>query len=329
MLILTKEDVQKAVAMPEAINIVEKAYAEYYQERAITPLRTRIHCEPVSGDILFMPAYMGTLGGLGLKIVSVFPQNIKLNKPTLSAILILNDVQTGEPLAMMDATYLTALRTGAASGVATRHLAKKQVQKAAVFGAGAQALRQLEAILEERSFAEINVFDVDPGRVQNFIALCKQELERFSLNIKAADTSKAAVTDADVIVTATTANKPVFSGDDIKPGVHINGIGSYTPEMQEIDETCVTRANKIVIDSFEASFKEAGDLIIPLEKGLITKEDIYCEIGKITCGEVPGRESDDEITFFKSVGIAVQDIAVARLVYDNALAKGLGQQIQL
>jgi len=329
MLLLSRGDVKKAVSMKEAIDAVEKAYAHYYLGKSTTPLRTRIHCDKANGDVLFMPAYMSDLGGLGIKIVSIFPNNARYQKPTISAVMMLNNAETGEPLALMDATYLTALRTGAASGVATRHLANKQVRKAALFGTGGQALKQLEAILVEREIGQIYVFDIDGKKAADFVALVKKQLARFDVEVMVAGTSGEAVHDADIIATATTSRNPVFSGGDIKPGVHINGIGSYTPDMQEVDEVTIKRADKIVVDSFEASFKEAGDFIIPMEKGILGPKDIYGEIGKITCGEIPGRESREEITFFKSVGIAIQDVAVARLVYDNALRNGLGQQVEI
>lgn len=329
MLVLTQEDIKKAITMREAIDAVETAFAQHYLQRAAIPLRTRIHCTKSDGDVLFMPAYMQDLDGVGIKIVSVFPRNAASNKPTISAIMLLNDVTTGEPLALMDATYLTALRTGAASGAATRHLANQDAARAAIFGTGAQALRQLEAILEVRNLVEVMVFDIDPGRVGSFIDTCAKELSRFTFSLKQAADPDEAVRAADIIVTATTSRKPVFHGHDIKNGVHINGIGSYTPEMQELDALTVSRADKLVVDAYDASLKEAGDLIIPLEKGLITTSDIYCEIGKITSGQAPGRENKEEITLFKSVGIAAQDIAVAKIIYDHALAKGLGQQISL
>ncbi len=319
----------KAITMLEAINAVEAAFTDYYLNRAKIPLRTRIHCDEANGDLLFMPAYMSDLGGMGIKIVSVFPNNINCGKPTISAVVLLNNVETGEPLAIMDATHLTALRTGAASGVATKYLANKQASKLALFGTGGQALRQLEAMLEIRPIEEVYLFDTDKNRVKDFVMLSEKELSRFNFKIKVANTPRDAVLDADIVVTATTSRKPVFSGNDFKPGAHINGMGSYTPEMQEIDETTITRADKIVIDSFEASFKEAGDLVIPIGKGRLRQEDIYCEIGKITCGEISGREREEEITFFKSVGIAAQDISVAKLIYENALLKGLGETVDI
>lgn len=329
MLVISKNNVLKAITMGEAIAAVEKAFTDYYLNKSRVPLRTRIHCDQANGDVLFMPAYMGDLGGVGIKIVSVFPNNTKKGKPTISAVIILNNAETGEPLAIMDAAYLTALRTGAASGVATKHLANQQASKLALFGTGGQALKQLEAILEVRSVQEVSVFDLDQNRIREFIKLSKEELHRFNFEIKAANNPHEAVRDADIVVTATTSSKPVFSGDDLKLGVHINGIGAYTPEMQEIDEITVCRATKIVVDSFEAAFKEAGDLVIPIEKGRISKGDIYSVLGKITCGEIPGREKKEEITFFKSVGIAIQDIAVAKLVYENALQKGLGDIVEI
>ncbi|WP_366924233.1 hypothetical protein MFMK1_001197 [Metallumcola ferriviriculae] len=329
MLILSKEDVKKAVTMREAIDAVELAYSHYYQKKAETPLRTRIHCDQVNGDMLFMPAFMAQQGGVGIKVVSVFPENLKQAKPTISAVMLYSDSETGEHLCLMDATFMTALRTGAASGVATRYLAKESSRKAALFGTGGQALRQLEAVLEERNIEEVFIFDINVQRATDFIKLCEEELAGFSFSAVLANSPAQAVQDADIVMTATTSKTPVFSGNDIKPGTHINGIGSFTPEMQEIDEITLARAEKIVIDSFDASFKEAGDLIIPMEKGVLSKADIYSEIGKITSGEMPGRESNEEITYFKSVGIAVQDIAVAKIIYENAKVKRLGQEIEI
>ena len=329
MLLLSQNDVRQAISMREAIDSVETAYIQAYQGKANTPLRTQIDCPKAGGTMLFMPASMEELEGIGIKVVSVFPGNSSLGKPTISAVMLLSDPQTGEPLAFMDAGFLTALRTGAGSGVATRHLARKDARKAAVFGAGTQAVRQLEAVLEERDIQDVSVFDINAQRAQAYVQECGKELSRFKVNLSVADSSQEAVADADVIIAATTSSTPVFSGQDIKPGVHINGIGSFKPDMQEIDETVISRAGKIVIDSFQASFAEAGDLIIPVQKGLLSQDDIYGEIGKIACHELPGRENQEEITFFKSVGIAAQDIAVTKLLYQNALAKGLGSSFEL
>lgn len=329
MLLLSQNDVRQAISMREAINAVETAYIHAYQGKANTPLRTQIDCPQAEGTMLFMPASMEELEGIGIKVVSVFPGNNALGKPTISAVMLLSDPQTGDPLAFMDAAFLTALRTGAGSGVATRHLARRDARKAAVFGAGTQAVRQLEAVLEERNIEDVAVFDIDAQRAEAYIQECAKELGRFQVNIFAAGSPKEAVADADVIIAATTSSTPVFSGQDIKPGVHINGIGSFKPTMQEIDETVISKASKIVIDSFEASFAEAGDLIIPVDKGLLSKGGIYGEIGKIACQDIPGRENQEEITFFKSVGIAAQDIAVSKLLYQNALTKGLGTSFEL
>ncbi len=329
MLVLTAKDVRQAINMQQAIDAVETAYVQAYQQKAQTPLRTQVDCPQAGGTMLFMPAAMQELQGIGIKIVSVFPNNVSLGKPTIAALMLLSDPQTGEPLAFMDAGFMTALRTGAGSGVATRHLARRDARKTAVFGAGTQAVRQLEAVLEERDIQEVLVFDIDQDRARAYIQECSQELSRFNVDLQIAESPRQAVLDADIIIAATTSASPVFSGQDIKAGVHINGIGSFKPEMQEIDETAISRADKIVIDSFQAAFAEAGDLIIPVQKGLLSQDDIYGEIGKIACGDAPGRQSQEEITFFKSVGIAAQDIAVSKLIYENAKARGLGSSFEL
>jgi alanine dehydrogenase len=326
--ILSGADVRRATTMAEAIRAVREAYVQLSAGRAVVPLRTPVPVEEREGVTLFMPAYLTDSDALGAKIVSVFPGNLAQGLPTIHAVVVVVEARTGRPLALMDGTYLTALRTGAASGVATDLLARRDARVAAIFGAGAQARTQLEAVCTVREIEKVWVYDTVPEAAEAYATEMKGQGRPIPADVSAARSSAQAVADADVICTATTSSKPVFDDASLKPGVHVNGIGAYTPEMQEIPAETVVRA-RVVVDSRSASLAEAGDLIIPLNQGLITSGDIHGEIGEVAGGQIGGRESDKEVTFFKSVGVAIQDIAVADLILRRATELGLGVEVEL
>lgn len=326
--ILSGADVRQAVTMAEAIEAVKQAYIQLSAGQAVVPLRTPVPVERQSGVTLFMPAYLAASDALGAKIVSVFPGNPARGLPLIHAVVLVLDAETGQPVALMDGTYLTALRTGAASGVATDLLARREASVVAIFGAGAQARTQLEAVCTVRQIGQVWVYDPDRRAVETYVAEMKVRGGPIPADIWAADSPAQAVRHADVICTATTSHSPVFADADLKVGVHINGIGSYTPDMQEVPAETVARA-RVVVDSRSASLAEAGDLIIPLRQGIVAETDIYGEIGQVAAGTLPGRSSEEEITFFKSVGVAVQDVAVAGLVLHRAAELGLGNEVVL
>jgi alanine dehydrogenase len=326
--ILSGADVRRGVTMAEAIRAVKEAYVQLSTGQAEVPLRSPVPVAQRGGVTLFMPAYLAASDALGAKIVSVFPGNLAQGLPLIHAVVVVIDARTGHPAALMDGTYLTALRTGAASGVATDLLARPDARVAAIFGAGAQARTQLEAVCTVRAIEKVWVYDVSRDAATAYAAEMARRGAPIPADIAVAGSPAQAVRDADVICTATTSNTPVFSDADLKAGVHINGVGSYTPQMQEIPAGTVARAG-VFVDSRTASLAEAGDLIIPLEEGLITAAHIQAEIGEVAAGRVAGRLSDQEITFFKSVGVAVQDVAVADLVLRRALEQGLGQEVDL
>ncbi len=326
--ILTKKDIQNAVTMAQAIHAVKLAYIQLSQEKTVTPLRAQVPVEDREGVVLFMPAFLPQIGSLGAKIVSVFPQNIQSGLSTIHAVVVLLDAETGCPISLLDGTYLTALRTGAASGVATDLLARRDSRVAAIFGAGVQGRTQLEAVCAVRAIKKVWVYDPSPDVAKAYADEMKQRGDPIPLDISVAQTPKQALEEADIICTATTSSEPVFADENLCPGVHINGIGSYTPKMQEIPGQTVTRA-RVVVDSLSASLAEAGDLIIPLQNKKMEESDIHGEIGQIAAGSIPGRESDSEVTFFKSVGLAVQDIATAALALQRAKELKLGRNIDL
>lgn len=326
--VLSRSDVIQAVSMAEAIKAVKKGFIQLSMEQAQVPLRTQIPVTKRSGVTLFMPAYLMKSETIGAKIVSVFPNNRRRGLPTIHALVIVVDAKTGQPLAAMDGTYLTALRTGAASGLATDLLARKDSRVVAIFGAGTQARTQLEAVCTVRDIEKAWVFDVRTRIARAFVREMKEKGSPIPADIRVAQTKKQALREADVVCTATTSFRPVFADSDLKLGVHINGVGSYTPEMQEVPARTVVRS-KVVVDSREASLAEAGDLIISIDGGLISNKNIHGEIGDVAAGKVPGRESEEETTFFKSVGLAVQDVAVAERVLQRAEELGLGLDVEL
>ncbi|MBN1656772.1 MAG: hypothetical protein JXA93_00145 [Anaerolineae bacterium] len=326
--ILSAADVRQAVTMAEAIAAVREAYVQLSTGQAVVPLRTPVPVDRRKAVTLFMPAYLAASDAMAIKIVSVFPENPGRGLPLIHAAVLVVDAGTGQPRALLDGTYLTALRTGAASGVATDLLARPDARTAAIFGAGAQARTQLEAVCTVRPIERVWVYDPVPEATAAYVEEMSGHGAPIPADIQIAGSPREAVRDADVVCTATISTTPVFDDADLKAGVHINGIGSYTPEMQEVPAETVARA-RVVVDARSASLAEAGDLIIPLQAGIISEDDIHGEIGEVAAGRLPGRRSAEEITFFKSVGVAVQDVIVAELALRRAAALGLGAKVNL
>ncbi|MEW5720137.1 MAG: hypothetical protein AB1817_16040 [Chloroflexota bacterium] len=330
MRILSRSDVQRALTMKDAIAIVRDAFAQLSTNQATVPLRVPVPIAQHDAVTLFMPAYLRASDALAVKIVSVHNQNPAKGLPLIHALVVVVDAATGKPLAAMEGGYLTALRTGAGSGVATDLLARRAARVAAIFGAGAQGRTQLRAIAAVRDLAQVWVYDVAREQAEKFVREMQgTEGNKGTLDLRVASSAVEAVRDADIICAATTSTKPVFNGSDLKSGVHINAIGAYKPEMQEVDAPTLKRASKIVVDQRAAALAEAGDLIVALKNGAITESDIYAEVGEIAAGLKRGRERDDEITYYKSVGNAVQDASVARAIYDAAVRGNLGMEVEL
>jgi ornithine cyclodeaminase len=325
MRVLSAADVRNAVSMPAAIDAVEQAFAALSTGRAEVPLRMHIDTPEQKGISFFMPARIVN-ESLGLKVVSVFPQNIGRGEPTIYALVTLLDPATGRPLAVLDGTYLTALRTGAASGVATRHMARPDARTLAIFGAGAQALPQIQAVCAVRPID--NIWIVNRTRDRAALLAARLRGEGFKGDVRIAATPAQALAEADVICTATAAAAPLFNDADLRPGTHINGVGSYKPTLAEVPPATVARAH-LIVDQREAAWAEAGDLVQARDAGLITADDVAGELGDVVAGSMAGRPDDAAITFFKSVGNAVQDLAVAGLALSQAAELGLGVEVTL
>ncbi len=314
MLVLSKQDIQTALPMRDAIEAMKRAFKQLYLGKATVPARIHIDVPEHNGTTLFMPGYLNEDKNIAVKIVSVFADNPEKNLPVINAIVVIIDAETGIAQAILDGTYLTAIRTGAAAGAATDFLAREDASRAAIFGAGPQGRTQLEAMCAVRPIRQVWVFDISPEASQSF---AREMAQKTAATIQVARNPSEAVANADIICTATNSAHPVFNDRDIRPGTHINAVGVYKPHMQEVPADTVKRA-RIVVDSREASMGEAGDLLLPIKQGIITQEHIYAELGEVVAGTKPGRTSEEEITLFKSVGIAVQDAAAASAVLTKA-----------
>jgi ornithine cyclodeaminase len=327
MLILNANEVKQALPMKDAIAAMKQAYASLSEGKAEVPLRSRLPVPPHNGLTLFMPAFVNdkTSQALAVKIVSIFPHNLERSLPLIFAAVLVLESDSGKPVALLEGGTLTAIRTGAGSGLAVDLLSRADSSVLAIFGAGAQGRTQLEAACTVRKIQQVWVYDSERKRAES-LASELSGVGNIPRDVRVAATSDEAIQNADIICAATTATTPVFDDAKLKPGVHISAIGSYTPEMQEIPSATVSRA-RIVVDSISATLAETGDLVIPIQQGLLRKEDINTELGEIVLGRKPGRQSPDEVTFFKSVGVAVQDAMAAQIALENAEKMGLGQNI--
>jgi ornithine cyclodeaminase/alanine dehydrogenase-like protein (mu-crystallin family) len=315
--ILTAADIRAALSMTAAIDAVAGAFAQLSAGKATMPLRSRFHTK--KGVTLLMPAHLHESGDFAVKIVSIYADNPKLGLPTVAAAVLVLDPNTGIPLALMEGDSLTALRTGAAGGVAARYLARADARSVALFGAGVQARAQLQAVMAVRNIERVWVLDPFETAARRLVDDISAWPDAPTTIL--ADSPQAAVAQADIVVAATTTTTPLFNGNDLKPGTHVTGVGAFTPQMQEIDANTIRRA-RVVVDQRDAAMAEAGDIIIG-------KAVIDAEIGEIINGDKPGRQNDEAITFFKSVGLAVQDAVTAAAVLKAATEKGLGTVIQM
>ncbi len=327
MLILNADEVRKALPMKDAIEAMKRAYASLSDKKAEAPLRSRLPIPPYEGLSLFMPAFVNDnkSQALAVKVVSIFPHNMERNLPLIFATVLVLEADTGKPVALLEGSSLTAIRTGAGSGLAVELLSRPESRVIAIFGAGAQGRTQLEGACAVRKIKQVWIFDSNINLAKTFASELSG-LGSIPGDIRVAATADEATQNADIICTATTSTSPVFDDEKLKPGVHICAIGSYTPQMQEIPSETVSRA-RIVVDSISATLAETGDLVIPIQQGHICAENVNTELGEIILGRKPGRKSPDEVTFFKSVGVAVQDAMAAQTALENAEKMGIGQII--
>jgi alanine dehydrogenase len=313
MLVLSDQDIVKLLTMEEAIEAVEEAFAQLHRGKVVMPTRSTIMLPKYNGSISFMPSYLQESGAQATKIISIYPDNPKRGLPTTAAWIVVNDPATGQVEAFMDGTYLTGVRTGAVSGVAAKYLAPKDAKVAAVFGAGAQARNQAWAAATVRKLDEIRVYDPIKPAVDKFASDMEVKL---GIPIVKAASGEEACSGADMVLTATTSKTPVVKRKWLGDKVHISAIGAFYPDWREL-ETGIIADAKVVIDEWEAIKLESGDILIPIQEGVIKESHIHAELGELVTGEKEGRTPKDGLTVFKSVGIAIQDSSVANLVLNK------------
>jgi len=326
ILLLGDREVRALLTMEDAIKAVEDVFKEKNLGRVQTPLKTFLFYKKYNGDHRFMPAYLEKLDIAGVKIVNTHPENRKrYGLPTVAGIIVLATPKTGEILTILDATWITVVKTAAASAVATKYLARNNSETLGLVGAGLQAIAHIEALAQVMKLKKVKVWSRTRETAEKFLQrMTKQCSEiRFSM----AKDVKEAVKDSDVVATITPSRQPVVMVDWVKLGTHINAMGADAPGKQELDPEILKKA-KIVVDDLEHS-SHSGEINVPLAQGIISEEDIYGEIGEIALGRKPGRASTNEITVFASTGVAIQDIAVAEVVYRKAVTRGFGTKIDL
>ncbi|MCB9134252.1 MAG: ornithine cyclodeaminase [Anaerolineales bacterium] len=324
MLILNASAIRQALPMRETIEAMKAAYATLSAGRADIPLRTSLSIPSQEATALFMPAYVPGEEGdaLTLKIVTLFPHNVPAGLPFIHAAVLVMDASTGQMLALLEGGTLTAIRTGAAGGAAADLLARPDSHTVALFGAGVQARTQLEAVCAVRPIEKVWIHGLSMEQIETFIA---DMTTRVRATLLPAESPRQALAEADIICAATTTTTPLFDDADLRPGTHVTGVGSYTPAMIEIPPATVARA-RVVVDSRSACQAEAGEIIRATEQGLFDWQNA-AELGEIVLGQQEGRTSLEQITFFKSVGVAVQDAAAAKLALLTAKKLGLGQKV--
>ena len=321
-LFLSARDLESLLPMPALIGAVEAGFAAHARGECTAPLRLAL--PGLGGTVLVMPCAMPAQRAVGTKVVSVFPGNAARGLPTVRAAYLLTDPENGATLAVLEGSTLTGLRTGAASGVATKHLARPEAATLGCFGAGVHAGYQLRAACAVRPIRGVVLVGRRPERA---LAFAEAMTRRLQIPVRVAvDPAEAAA--ADIVVTATSATAPVVAGRHLRAGAHVNAIGAYTPATRELDTEAIRRA-RVVVDTREGALAEAGDLLIPMAEGRFAPAEIAAELGEVVTGRVPGRRSPEEITLFKSVGFAMEDAVAARLAYERALEGGVGQTIDL
>jgi alanine dehydrogenase len=325
MLVLSEKDVQSLIDVEELVRALERAHIQFSTGRAVMPVRMVVPVPEIKGRITSMPAYLSEDKALGMKVVTYFPENPGRGLPIILATIFVYSTESGKLLAVMDGTYVTAIRTACISAVATRALANPETPILGVLGAGVQARAQIRTLCKVRKITEIRIYDVVGKSVQGL----KAELEpEIGIRIEAVKRAEEAVRGVDLLVTVTTAKEPIVKADWLKPGLHINAIGSHRPDLREIDGATMRRA-RLVVDSRSAVMAECGDILLAIKEGALTEDHIHAEIGEVLAGKKVGRTSIDEITLYKAVGIAIQDVATAKLVYEKAIEKKIGVEVEV
>ena len=312
-LFVTKEKIASLLPMNECIDVMEKMFRSLAAGECLQPLRNIMLLPDRSGVLGMMPGHAAKLGVMGIKVITVFHANSEAGLPSHQGVVMLFDAKNGQPLMLFDALEITAIRTAAASAVATKLLSRKNASTLAIIGSGEQAKRHIEAILLVRNIKQINIWSRNEKHAKD---LAEQTFSKYNIRVQVTETAKEAVTNADVICTVTSSREPVLPGEWIAAGTHINAVGSSVAAARELDTAAIIKS-KLFADRYESLFNEAGDFLIPKKEGVVTDDHVKAEIGEVLSGTKKGRENDKEITVFKSLGIASEDIFSAYHIYEK------------
>lgn len=325
MLVLSEKQVHSLIEIDELIDALSQAHIQYSTGKAVMPVRLVVPLPDIQGRITSMPGYLNEDQALGMKVVTYFHNNPQRNLPAILATILLFSAETGKMIAVMDGAYITAIRTACASALAIKALANPDTPILGILGAGVQARTHIQALTSIRKISQIKIYSPSATSATSL----KREMENeVGVAIEIAKDTEEVVRGSDLLVTVTTAQEPIIKREWLKPGVHINAVGSHRPDSREIDGATLAQA-KVVVDSREAIMAECGDILLALKEKSVGDNVIHAEIGEVLAGVKPGRRSADEITLYKSVGIAIQDVAAAHLVYRKALERNVGSHVEI
>ena len=323
MLVISEREVKDLIDAEELIQALEQAHIQYSTGNAVMPVRLVVPLPQIEGRITSMPGYLDRDKALGMKVVTFFQKNPKRDLPAILATIMLFSSETGKIIAIMDGSHITAVRTACASAMATKVLANPETPVLGILGAGVQARAHIQALSYVRQLKQIKVYSPSGASAANI----KKDLEpQIAATIEISGSAEQAVRNSDLVLTVSTAKEPLFKPEWLKPGAHINAVGSHRPDFREIDGATLAQA-RIVVDSREAIMAECGDILLALKENAITEKNIDAEIGEVLAGSKTGRSSPEETTLYKSVGVAIQDIATANLVYQKALQQKVGNEV--
>lgn len=320
-LLLNRGELERLLDAPSVIDAVEHGFADYAAGKVQMPTRTAVRISDPPGALLVMPCAMTASRALGTKLVSAYLQNPERGLPTIGALYVLSDYETGFPIAVMDAAFITGLRTAAASAVATKYLAREDSKTLGIFGTGVQGEFHALAIPAVRPIERILVRGTTPEKARQFAERMQGRVEA---RVEPAESVEAAA-GADVVVLGTTAPTPLFPSGAVRDGAHVNGVGAHSPTVREVDGELVARST-VVVDTYDAAFAEAGDLLLAIEEGAISRDHVGADLGEIVSGKKRPRQRPDEVTFFKSCGVALEDAVTASLALERARAQGVGTE---
>ena len=325
MLVLSEAQIRSLIDVEDLITALEQAHTQYSTGKAVMPVRLVVPLPQIQGRITSMPGYLNEDKALGMKFVTYFQNNPKQNLPAILATVMLFSAETGKVIAVMDGSYITAIRTACASAMATRALANRVTPVLGILGAGVQARAHIQALCRVRKLNRIKLYSPSGTRAADV----KKNLEpEVGVDIDVVNSAEETVRDSDLVVTATTAQQPILKSEWLKPGAHVNAVGSHRPDSREIDGPTVARS-KVVVDSREAIMAECGDILLAIKEKSVTENHIHAEIGEVLARTKPGRSSASEVTLYKSVGIAIQDVATAQLLYRKAIEQNVGSNVEI